>query len=85
MSQASGPGWHSGALRSQVASEPQGEPSQVASQIKGESQEIKADHDPAYVNLKVKQQVRRLQPLPLPLTRFIRMEQSLILGSNASP
>jgi hypothetical protein len=28
-----------------------------ASQVKGESQDIKAEADPAYVNLKVKQQV----------------------------
>ena len=60
MSQAPGP-----TLRSQVVPETLAHPesSQVASQIKGE--DIKTDHseDPAYVSLKVKQQVPRLQPL----------------------
>ena len=61
MSQVPGP-----TTRSQVVPETLAHPesSQVASQaIKGE--DIKTDHsdDPAYVNLKVKQQVPRFQPL----------------------
>jgi hypothetical protein len=94
MSQAPGPGW-SGALRSQDPPEPLapsplapsplsqgGPPSQV---VKGEDLKSELPDDPAFVCLKVKQQVHRLQPLPLPLTPFFRMEQSLTLGLNASP
>ncbi len=91
MSQAPGPGW-SGALRSQDPPEPPAPsplpPSPLSqggppSQIKGEDLKSELPDDPAFVNLKVKQQVRRLQPLPLPLKPFFRMEQSLTLGLNA--
>jgi len=68
--QAPGSGW--GLTRSQVASQvkgesqqvasqDQGESQQVASQVQGESQAAKREDDPAYVNLVVKQQVRRLR------------------------
>ena len=67
MSEAPGPGWHGGALRSRIGPEPHGEPSQVASESQIKEEDLKpTDHseDPAYVTLKVKKQVRGLVAAP---------------------